>query len=175
MKILLVCLFFSWLLTGCTVSLDPLGMTDRAQIRASAAVQIEQQRTLARQAEAQATVDAEIARQAGASRRAATWAMFIPVFLVLVGGTVLLGIVLHWKGRIAHEQLRLQYTQQPTVVYLEAQPRSEYQLLRDYARGWGGELAFQDGLPVVMYKNGFTLPIKRSALPGGQRLLGGGL
>ena len=158
MKILLVCLFFSWALTGCTVSLDPLGMTDRAAIRANAAVQIEQQRSAAAQAAAQATVDAEIARQAGASRRAATWAMFLPVFLILIGGTVLLGIVLHWRGTLAVERLRLQVASRPTVVYLEAQPRSEYQLLRDYARRQGGRLTFQNGRPLV-------------ALPGGRLML----
>lgn len=169
-KAFIVCLFTAWLLTGCAVSVDPLGLTERAQIRANAAVQIEQQRTLARQAEAQATVDAEIARQAGASRRAATWAMFIPIFLVLIGATVLLGIVLQYRGQIALERLRLEA--RPTVVYIEAAPvQSEYQLLRDYARGWGGKLDFVEGRPVVRLANGFTLPIERSALPGGQRLL----
>lgn len=159
MSKIVVCLCTIWPLTGCAMSIDPLGMTDRAQIRANAAVQIEQQRSLARQAEAQAKVDEEIARQHGASQRAATWAMFIPVFLALIGGTVLLGIVLHWRGRIAHEQLRLQVAARPTVVYLDAQPqRSEYQLLRDYARGQGGQLTFVQGKPFV-------------ALPGGQRLL----
>ena len=158
-KNFILCLLTAWLLTGCAVSIDPLGMTDRAQIRANAAVQIEQQRTLARQAEAQAKVDQEAARQHGESQRAATWAMFVPLFLALIGGTVLLGIVLHWRGRLAYEQLRLQVAARPTVVYLEAQPqRSEYQLLRDYARGQGGQLTFVQGKPFV-------------ALPSGQRLL----
>jgi anti-sigma-K factor RskA len=157
-KAFITCLLTAWLLTGCTVSLDPLGMTERAQIRANAAVQIEQQRTLARQAEAQATVDAEAERQAGANHRAATWALILPVLAIVAGATVAVCLVLNWKGRIAHEQLRLQYTQRPMVVYIEAAPRSEYQLLRDYARSHGGELTFAGGRPFV-------------ALPGGQRLL----
>jgi hypothetical protein len=163
-KLFTTCLFAVWLLTGCAISVDPLGMTDREQIRANAAVQIEQQRTLARQAEAQATVDAEIARQSGENHRAATWAMFLPIFLVLVGGTVLLGIVLHWRGRIAHEQLRLQVAARPTVVYIEAAPRSEYQLLRDYARGRGGELIFIAGQPAMRLPNGQQLLIDKGAL-----------
>jgi hypothetical protein len=127
-------------------------------------MELERERTLARQAEAQATVDAEIARQSGENHRAATWAMFLPIFLVLVGGTVLLGIVLHWRGRIAHEQLRLQVAARPTVVYIEAAPRSEYQLLRDYARGRGGELIFIAGQPAMRLPNGQQLLIDKGAL-----------
>lgn len=158
MKNMILCLFFSWALTGCAVSFDPLGMTERAQIRADASVAQEHERTQAKMAEAQALVDQEIARQAGSNRRAATWALILPVLVIVAGATVAVCLVLNWKGRIAHEQLRLQYTQRPPVVYIEAAPRSEYQLLRDYARSHGGELTFAGGRPFV-------------ALPGGQRLL----
>lgn len=161
MKTLIACLFSVWLMTGCGFDTDPLGMTTRAQIRADAAVQMEHERTLAQQAEAQARVDAEIARQAGESHRVATWAMFIPVFLALIGATVLLGIVLHWRGRVAFENVRLQVAQRPTVVYLEAQPRSEYQLLRDYARARGGELTFAGGKPAMLLPGGRLMLIDK--------------
>jgi len=85
---------------------DPLGITGRTQIRASAAIQIEQAKTDAARAQAQALVDAEIARQAGLNRRYATVA-FIAPFVVLAIGLVLVGLlIINWRGRIAFEQMK---------------------------------------------------------------------
>jgi hypothetical protein len=168
MKTLFLCILSAWLLTGCAVSIDPLGMTDRAQIRANAAIQIEQQRTLARQAEAQAQVDAEAERQAGANHRAATWAMILPVLAIVAGATVAVCLVLNWRGRIAFEQTRQQALMLPgRPAYIPPARqvgRTEYQLLRDYARGRGGELIFIAGQPAMRLPNGQRLLIDKGAL-----------
>jgi hypothetical protein len=174
MKTLFLCILSAWLLTGCAVSIDPLGMTDRAQIRANAAIQIEQQRTLARQAEAQAQVDAEAERQAGANHRAATWAMILPVLAIVAGATVAVCLVLNWRGRIAFEQTRQQALMLPgRPAYIQLRQaqfpagelvepgRTEYQLLRDYARARGGELTFAGGKPAMLLPGGRLMLIDK--------------
>jgi hypothetical protein len=173
-KLFVACLFVSWLLSGCVVFDDPGGFTTRAQIRADAGVAIEHERTLARQAEAQARVDAEIARQAGANHRAATWAMILPVLAIVAGATVAVCLVLNWRGRIAFEQTRQQALMLPgRPAYIQLRQaqfpagelvepgRTEYQLLRDYARARGGELTFAGGKPAMLLPGGRLMLIDK--------------
>ena len=167
-RVFIVCLFASWLLSGCLVFDDPGGFTTRAQIRADSYVAQEHERTLARMAEAQAKVDAEAARQAGANHRAATWAMILPVLALVVGATVAVCLVLNWRGRIAFEQTRQQALMLPgRPAYIQPAHqvgRTEYQLLRDYARAMGGQLTFVEGKPFVALPSGQRLLIDKSAI-----------
>ena len=151
----IVCLFVSWLLTGCAVSLDQLGMTERTQIRADASTAQEHERTLARQAEAQAKVDAEIARQSGANHRAATWAMILPVLAIIAGAALLGYRLIEWKGRIHLERMRIDAGAPPRAI------TSQYQQWRAIALQHHAELRIIDNHPVMILPNGRKMLITK--------------
>lgn len=102
MKTLLLCGLL-WLLTGCATD-NPLGMTTRTQIRSNAYVQAArvkaEQERMAREAEAQALVNAELARQDGLSQRNANWVMVTPVIVLAIGAVGALWMIIHWQGRL---------------------------------------------------------------------------
>lgn len=146
-KTMIVCLFTVWLLTGCLS--DPFGETSRAQIRADGAVGVAAQDRLAREAEARAIVDAEAERQYGQSHRTATWVMFAPLLILAVGAVVVVSLVVNWRGKIAFaREQRLTHISVSPLSHQIA-PRTEYQMLRDYARSYGAELLFVGGKPAM--------------------------
>lgn len=151
MKLLIACLFSSWLLTGCVVSLDPLGMTERTQIRADASTAQEHERSLALMAEAQAKVDQEAAKQAGANHRAATWAMILPVLAIIAGAAVLGFRLIDWRGRIHLERMRLG----------AAQP-TQYQQWRAIAMQHQAELKIINNRPVLILPNGRKMLVEKA-------------
>lgn len=150
----IVCLFTSWLLTGCLVLDDPGGFTARTQIRADAYVAEQHERTLARMAEAQAKVDKEAARQAGESRRTATWAMILPVLAIIVGACVLGYRLIEWRGRIHMERMKI-----------DAMPRqalpTQYQQWRALAAQYRAELKIVDNRPMLILPNGRRMLIDK--------------
>lgn len=150
MKLLIACLFSSWLLTGCVVSLDPLGMTERTQIRADASTAQEHERSLALMAEAQAKVDQEAAKQAGANHRAATWAMILPVLAIIAGAAVLGFRLIDWRGRIHLERMRL-----------GAAP-TQYQQWRAIAMQHQAELKIINNRPVLILPNGRKMLVEKA-------------
>jgi len=153
-RALIVCLFASWLLTGCAVSLDPLGMTERTQIRADASTAQEHERTLARMAEAQAQVDQEAAKQAGQNHRAATWAMILPVLAIIVGAAVLGYRLIEWRGRIHLERMRLGAAQPAALP-------TQYQQWRAIAMQHQAELKIIDNRPVLILPNGRKMLVEK--------------
>jgi hypothetical protein len=100
---LIVCTVTLFFLTGCTVD---FGVTERTQIRANAQVQVAQADQAAREAEAQAIVDAEATRQAGLNRRYATIAFITPFIVLAIGLVLILLLIINWRGRIAFEQAK---------------------------------------------------------------------
>lgn len=160
------------LLTGCV---DAGGFTERTQIRANALVRIQQEKSAAviaqaraeqaaREAEAQARLDEEIARQSGLNHRYATLAMFAPVLMGVAGLFMWGAMVIHWRGKIAYaratdplyDPLPLTPALPPAVKAALAQ------------RGCRGEF---DGVNWWILENATG---KRSLNPIPQRLLTGG-
>jgi hypothetical protein len=101
---ILLCALTLLLATGCTVD---LGITERAQIRADAQVQVAQAEQAAQDAAAQAIVDAEAERQSGLNRRYATVAFITPFVVGIICLTLIVLLIINWRGRIAFERLKL--------------------------------------------------------------------
>ena len=138
-----------FVLTGCLS--DPFGASTRTQIRADGVVGVATQDRLAREAEARALVDAEAERQYGQSHRTATWAMVLPVLMLVAVAGAIVWTVVNWRGRIALERVRQQACTPPAH---QVGQRSEYQQLRDYARSYGAELLFVRGKPAMRLPDG---------------------
>lgn len=116
---ILICTLTLLLATGCTVD---FGVTERAQIRANAQVRVAQAEQTAREAEALATVQAEIARQAGAQLRTATIAMMVPIALLISVVGAIISLIIYWRGRIELE--KASWEQLPSVVVQPELPRA---------------------------------------------------
>jgi hypothetical protein len=102
---LIICSLAMWLSTGCTP--DPLGMTSRTQIRANAQVAIAAEERKAEEAQAQALVDAEVARQLSLKQRNDT-IMMLGSFIAVVAGVA--GVVIYIikaRKEIEIERMRL--------------------------------------------------------------------
>jgi hypothetical protein len=135
--IILISIVF--LLTGCFD--DPLAMTERARIRADAAIAV-----------AQAERDAAIgAAQAEASKSKA-WATVMPIIVAIAGATIVIVTVVWWQGKIYHTRAIQASSYAENVHQITAY--SEQDLVR-YARRLGGRLAIDN--------NGYKI-----YLPGGQ-------
>ena len=143
MKLLTIALLSMLLMTGCipAIEFDLAGFTRRAQIRADGYVAQEHERTLARQAEAQAKVDQELARQAGSNNRTATVMMILPVIVLIVIAGLIVRRVIDWKAKIHLESMRLS----------QRSPLDKWQALADRA---GAKLVVVDKQPWAVWQNG---------------------
>jgi hypothetical protein len=104
MKELIFCAIFLFS-AGCAP--DPLGMTSRTQIRANAQVAIAAEERKAEEAQAQALVDAEVARQAGHKQMTATIMMVGGFIVVVLGGFWVITRIISARKEIEIERMRL--------------------------------------------------------------------
>lgn len=166
----IVLLLTAYLIVGCNVSLidqsDPLGMTSRAQIRANAEMQKAREDRLAREAEAQAKVDEEEARQSGMNNRTATVMLIVPIIFIILGITGAFWMMIHWRGRIHLETVR--QLRDPSQYPLISTTQTPYQKLRDYARSSNNKLLFVQGKPAQKLPDGRIIMISAYE----QKLLG---
>lgn len=114
-----------WLLVGCIG--DPVGITERTQIRANATVAV-----------AQAERDAAIGVAEAEASKSQAWALvIIPALLIVIGGAIV-GVIVWWQGRIYYARVTRQVTQPLTFTVCSRQD------LISYARRHGGQLAIDD-------------------------------
>jgi hypothetical protein len=154
MKILVILISLSIVLSAC-ISIDtsdPGGFTSRAQIRAQAQVDIATQDRLAREAEAKSKVDLEAEKQYGENHRAATWAMIIPVILIILGVIGGVWMIIYWKGRIAYTQAIL-LTGGSQMTGINQLPQGDYRMLEFEARRRGSNIIIHNGIPMLQDKH----------------------
>jgi hypothetical protein len=175
-KVLAICviLFGLWFLAGCTADgpTNPLGVTDRTKLQTDASIAIAQAdrdariaAANARVAESQADESAAIAAsnasiiteqtiQNGETARAHTWAGLLPVALLIIGATIVLGLIVNWQGRIWYER-----TQHAPALAMQQAPMldaNKLRLLQEHARQRGmwvverdGEYLLTDGVKTI--------------------------
>jgi hypothetical protein len=116
-------------LSGCSLSTDIFGATDRAQIRADAAIQV---------AQAQRDQAIGVAHEQASSSRA--WAGTLPIVVLIVVVGAIAGIVVNWQGRIYYEHAKRPVTQLPQQQFIEIPERvHQAAIQRGGYPEWDGE------------------------------------
>jgi hypothetical protein len=117
-----------FILCGCTIG--DFGATNRTQIRANADVAIAT-------AERDAVIGAAQAEADGKAQAARAWSSILPTIVFFVGATVVVALVINWRGRLAMERTKRQ-------ALLPGDP-GFYPALRRIARRDGAQIEVSGG------------------------------
>lgn len=141
------------MLAGCQ-PIDPLGATERTNIRANAALQAAQAEADAQRriAEAQADAQKHVANQE--TIRAGMWAGVLPVALLIVGATLVIALVVNWQGRIWHERTKMGAPSQIAQRMQAQQPAIELADLRKIAASRGYWLEIEGNVAYLVDEQG---------------------
>lgn len=119
-----------WLLCGCSISADPFGASERAQIRARADVEV-----------AQAERDAAIGVAQAEASKSQAWAMVAPFLAAVIMAGIIIGVIVWWQGKIYY----VRATMQPqSAMLLPGQP-GFYPALRQVARHHNAQIEMDNG------------------------------